>query len=172
MNVQDIREIYDYNYWANQKILDAAEKVTPEQFAAPTDHSFVSLHGTLVHILDTEWGWRTLLQGKGFTTDLKPENLPTVADIRQRWHEDEEAMRAYVDSLRNEDLSGIIRYEIDGGVIRERVLWHCLYHVVNHGMQHRAEAAHLLTRYGQSPGDLDFTVYLNEMKARREQARS
>lgn len=35
MNVQDIREIIDYNYWANQKILNMAEKVTPEQFAAP-----------------------------------------------------------------------------------------------------------------------------------------
>jgi len=29
-------------------------------------------------------------------------------------------------------------------------------------MQHRSEAANLLTTYGQSPGDLDFTRWLNE----------
>jgi len=43
-------------------------------------------------------------------------------------------------------------------------LWHCLWHVVNHGTQHRSEAAALLTRFNQSPGDLDFTVFMNETK--------
>lgn len=45
---------------------------------------------------------------------------------------------------------------------RERLLWHCLLHVVNHGTQHRSEAAAILTGYGRSPGDLDFTAFLNE----------
>ena len=34
--------------------------------------------------------------------------------------------------------------------------------VVNHGPQHRSEAAAILTGYGYSPGELDFTVFLNE----------
>jgi hypothetical protein len=29
-------------------------------------------------------------------------------------------------------------------------------------MQHRSEAAHMLTEYGQSPGDIDFTLFLRE----------
>jgi hypothetical protein len=29
-------------------------------------------------------------------------------------------------------------------------------------MQHRSEAAALLTSYGQSPGDYDFTMFLSE----------
>jgi hypothetical protein len=32
-------------------------------------------------------------------------------------------------------------------------------------MQHRSEAAALLTGYGQSPGEIDFTVFLNERTA-------
>jgi uncharacterized damage-inducible protein DinB len=42
------------------------------------------------------------------------------------------------------------------------VLWHCLVHVVNHGMQHRSECAVMLTNFGYSPGDLDMTRFLNQ----------
>ncbi len=167
MNKQDIREIFEYNYWANYRLLDMAEKVTPEQFVAPSSHSFSTLQGTLVHTLDAEWGWRVLLQSGGSTELLKDENFPTVDVLRKHWQEEEKAMWDFINSLSDEDLAGVIRYPIDGGLMRERVRWHCLFHVVNHGMQHRSEAANLLTTYGQSPGEIDFTMFLNERKAKQ-----
>lgn len=160
MNIADIRLMYDYNQWANAQILAKSALVTPEQFAAPTNHSWGSLHGTLVHTLDTELGWRVLLQTSAWTADLKPENLPTVETIKTRWDEEEAAWRAYLGSLTDADMNNIIRYEVPDGV-RERVLWHCLWHVINHGMQHRSEAAHMLTQYEQSPGEIDFSRYMN-----------
>jgi uncharacterized damage-inducible protein DinB len=45
---------------------------------------------------------------------------------------------------------------------RDRILWRCLYHLANHGTQHRSEAAALLTKFDHSPGDLDFNVFLDE----------
>jgi len=35
-----------------------------------------------------------------------------------------------------------------------------MLHQVNHGTQHRSEAAMVLTRFGRSPGLLDFLYYL------------
>ena len=70
-------------------------------------------------------------------------------------------MRAYLDTLTEETLNGTIRYVIPG-VVRERVVWHLLLDAIFHAMQHRSEAAALLTTYGQSPGDYDFTMFLSE----------
>ena len=160
MQIADIRLMFDYNFWANRLLLAKAAEVTPDQFSAPTTHSWGSLRGTLAHVLDSEHGWLRIVQtGEGMFDELLPEAFPTVAAMRERWDAEEAAWYAYLASLTDADMPRIIRYEVEEG-IRERVLWHCLYHVVNHGMQHRSEAAHTLTQYGQSPGDIDFTLFL------------
>ena len=164
MNLRDISLIYDYNYWATRRILDAGAQVSLEQFTTPSGHSFGSLRGTLVHTLDSEHAWRMLLQHNtlDYFRELKQEDFPTLSTLEQRWKEEQRAMRDYLSSLNDQALSGYVRYTTSEGEKRERVLWHCLLHVVNHGTQHRSEAAAILTDYGYSPGELDFTAFLNQ----------
>jgi len=162
MNIQDIQLVYDYNYWASGKILAASTKVTPEQFLAPAEFPFGGLRGTLVHIVDAEYGWRGLFEENKFGEEIKAEEFPDLKSLAERFHMEEQAMRAYLNGLTDEDMEIHKKYTADNGEPRDRVLWHCLYHVVNHGSQHRSEAAALLTSFGSSPGDLDFTVFLNE----------
>ena len=166
MNLRDILTLYDYNYWATRRILDASAHVSLEQFTVPTAHSFGSLRGTLIHILDSECAWRMLLQHNtlGYFDAMREEDFPTSEVVEQRWKEEELAMRDYLVHLTDADLTGIIRYTTDEGDHRERVLWHCLLHVVNHGTHHRSEAAAILTDYGHSPDGLDFTAFLNEQQ--------
>ena len=164
MNIQDIHFIYEYNYWANKKILAASVNISHEQFTASASFPYGGLHGTLLHILDAEWGWRGLFENQSSQSDLNPADFPTLQSFETRWREEETAMRAYLVALRDEDMESHLRYTTDAGIERDRILWHCLLHVVNHGTQHRSEAAALLTDFGSSPGDLDFTVFLNEHK--------
>ena len=163
MNTQDISLLFNYNYWANGQILAATKKVTPDQFLAPAEFPYGGLRGTMVHILEAEWGWRVRFEGQGhLAKELLETEFPTLESLETRWREDEKSMRAYLSTLCDEELEKGITYPIDNGKTRTRILWHCLVHVVNHGTQHRSEAAALLTRYGQSPGDLDFTVFLSQ----------
>ena len=157
MNRQDILLLYEYNYWATRRILTASAQVSPEQFTVPASHSFGSLRGTLVHTLDAEYSWRMLLQHNTLETfrEMKDEDFPSFDPLKQRWVQEKELMRAYLASLSEQDVSGIVRYTTPEGEKRERVLWHCLLHVVDHGTHHRSEAAAILTDYGHSPGDLD-----------------
>jgi uncharacterized damage-inducible protein DinB len=164
MHTHDMLTLYEYNYWANKQILAAAARVSQAQWSAPSTHSLESLRRTLLHALDTEFGWRMLCQYNQSTPDLTETDFPTLELLQQRWQEEESAMRAYLAGMQDDDLNGLVRYTTGEGEKRERVLWHCLLHVVNHGTQHRSEAAALLTEYGSSPGDLDFTVFLNEQR--------
>ena len=162
MKTGEVKLIFDYNYWANKKLLDSAEKLSREQFIAPAGFPHGGLRGTLLHTLDAEYGWRMLCEKGLETEDMQEAEFPTISSLKERWHDEESAMQAYLTSLKEEDLLGIIRYTTPGGIKRERVLWHCLYHVVNHGTQHRGEAAAILTGFNQSPGDFDFSIYTIE----------
>lgn len=163
MHLADIRLMYEYNTWANRLLLACAARVTRDQFFAPTTHSFPSLHQTLAHILGSEHGWRVIFETGEVNFDaITPYDVTSVEALAKRWDAERAAWDAYLGTLTDADMTRIISYPVDDGSIRRRVLWHCLYHVVNHGMQHRSEAAHMLTEYGQSPGDIDFTLFLRE----------
>jgi uncharacterized damage-inducible protein DinB len=58
LNKTDILTLYDYNYWANERILEATAKVTSDQLIAAANVSHGSLRGALVHILGAEVVWR------------------------------------------------------------------------------------------------------------------
>src|SRR5260221_4394053 len=178
MKADDIKLLYEYNSWAVQRILATCANVSQEQYVAPTNYG--SLRATLIHTLDSEWAWRLACQEYSVAPDtlkarslaeepkrwdhqdLTEADLPTLDALKARWRAEEREIRAYLGGLSDQDLYGLVRYLIPSGIVRERVVWHCLVHVVNHGTQHRSEAAALLTSYGQSPGDLDITVFLNE----------
>lgn len=155
----DIKLLFQYNDWANDRILNTAEQVSSEQLTAPNEFGWGSLHGALVHLMDAEYIWRFLLKDGLFIGELNPDDFPHVSAIRARWAEEREAFWDFLKGLSDADLLGILTYEAHDGP-RQRVLWHCLAHVVNHGTQHRAECAALLTGFGHSPGNLDFTEYL------------
>jgi len=173
MNLDEIKLLLDYDDWADRRIMAACARVSPEQFLAPSacGTGRGGLRPTLVHIVDNLWQWRITLQGYYAeplpseadydATELREVDFPTFADVEARWQTEHAALRAQVDTLTDEALNGVIRYVIPGAV-RERVIWQILFDVVNHAGQHRAEAAALLTTFGQSPGDLDFTLFQNE----------
>ncbi|HRE48288.1 MAG TPA: DinB family protein [Aggregatilineales bacterium] len=173
MNRDDIYLLYDYNDWADRRILTMCAKISHEQYTAPTTigTGYGSLRATLVHIVSAMQLWRMLFtdppnvyrsEEDHTALELTEAEFPTLSVLEKRWQEERDTLRAYLNTLDDGKVKGVLRYTLPNGIVRERVLWHCLVHLVNHGTQHRSEAAVLLTGYGQSPGDIDMTVFLNE----------
>jgi uncharacterized damage-inducible protein DinB len=160
MNRQDIFTLYRYNQWANEKILSSVKNVTHEQFVADAPFPHGGLRGTLVHTLFAEWIWRNRWEGNSPTDRLKPEEFPTVDALRDRWKYEEQKLMTFVQNVSDEQLNAPFHYNNTKGLPKESILWHSMAHVVNHGTQHRAEAAALLTEFGCSPGDVDMIYFL------------
>jgi len=162
MNKQYFLILFQYNAWSTAKILDAASHVTTEQFLAPVPFPHGSLRGTLVHALFGEWVWRKRWEGSPQNPMWNIEEFPTFAYVRARWANEEERLMSFVSNLTEESLYHKIKYVSTEGFPHERVLWESMAHLVNHGTQHKTEAAAILTGMGHSPGDIDLIVYLNE----------
>lgn len=173
MKTDEIKLLYGYNDWADARILAACARVSPKQYAAPTTCGTGrgGLRATMVHLLDSIWQSRITLQGfykepladeaAYDATELHEDAFPTLTALQERWMTEQREMWVYIDTLTEETLNSTIRWVIPG-FVRERVVWHFLLDTINHATQHRSEAAVLLTSYGQSPGDLDLSMFLNE----------
>ena len=57
MDKDDIQLLYEYDRWANNRALQAASTLSPEQFTRDLGGAFRSLRDTLVHIIAGEWAW-------------------------------------------------------------------------------------------------------------------
>jgi uncharacterized damage-inducible protein DinB len=162
MNASDLRVLFAYNAWANARIWRVALQVTAEQFLADNSSSYGSLRGTLVHLLRSQLIWRRRLQGESTEGIPVETDFSTPQALHQAFLAEEPWMRAYLQTLSEEDTQALLDYRNSKGEAYQTVLWQILAHVVNHGTQHRAEAAAMLTDFGFSPGDLDLIVYFRE----------
>ena len=163
MNKQDIQVLFKYNAWSTSKILNAASHITQEQFLASAPFPHGSLRGTLVHASFGEWIWRQRWQGIPQNPIWKAEEFPAFESLRARWAEQEAKLMEFVANLTDEMLYHKFKYVSTEGFPHERMLWESMAHLVNHGTQHKTEAAAILTGMGHSPGDIDLIVYLNEV---------
>ena len=164
MNKDELLLLFQYNAWLTAKIVEAARQVSAEQFLAPVLFPHGSLRGTLVHALFAEWVWRKRWEGSPQNPVWRADEFPDFATLQARWVSQEERLMNFVSGLTEEGLRSKFHYVSTEGKPHERLVWESMLHLVNHGTQHKTEAAAILTGFDHSPGDIDLIVFLNESK--------
>jgi uncharacterized damage-inducible protein DinB len=154
------RLLFDYTWWARDRILAAADGMTEDEYAKPNGFNYGSLRGILTHCFAAEAFAHARWQGVPGPAGLNQEGLPTIEALAQRWRESEEGLRPLLAALDDAGPEREIVTRRASGEETRRVLNRDMMQIVNHSTQHRSEAAEALTMAGRSPGDLDFSVFL------------
>jgi uncharacterized damage-inducible protein DinB len=169
MNREDIQLLYEYDRWANKRVLQAASALSADAFTRDLGGSFCSVRHTLVHIIGGEWiwlaYWRKPPQSPAELTDLKtrrdalfnPKAFPSVAEVRSKWSEIEKEQTDFVDQVTDELLEKMLPFRTT-----QVRLAHLMQHVANHSTYHRGQVALMMRQLASEPAATDFHVFLVE----------
>lgn len=156
MQADEVRFLFAYDRWATRRVLAVLDGVAPAVWGRTDAVGERGLGSILVHHLGASQRWRHGFQDTGEEPEPELEPLPSIDELRARWDEEWAAVDAWLPTVTDRFVAHV--YE---GV----PVWQMLVHVVNHGTQHRSEAAALLTAEGRSPGELDLINYAEEQAA-------
>lgn len=151
VNSQDLNVLLDYHYWARDRLLDALEPLTPEQFTRDMGNSFRSIRDTVSHIYAAEWAWHSRLLGQSPTALLPADMFQDVAALRAAWSDHERKMRTFLSNRDQDGLNRVIEYKLVNGQPGASVLWRMAQHVVNHASYHRGQVVTMLRQMGATP---------------------
>jgi uncharacterized damage-inducible protein DinB len=162
MNADYFRLMFDYNKWANERLLGKAAELSDEEFTKPMGLSMESIRGALAHQMSFEVNWLARVSGSEPVMSVKQDDFPNAAAMAARWAESGQALYAYIAGLSDTDVNASFTYKNPRGEEMNQVRGLMLTHIFNHGMQFRSEAAVGLSQLGHSPGNIDLTVFLQE----------
>ena len=163
MNREELRLLVDFHYWARDRMLEALEPLTPEQFTRDMANSFRSIRDTVVHMYSAEWAWHSRWRGHSPPAHVAPESFPDVATIQSAWRELEGQVREFVAGLGADDRARVFEYYAFGGQGQRSVFWHMLQHLVNHASYHRGQVTTMLRQSGAAPArSMDMIAFYRE----------
>jgi uncharacterized damage-inducible protein DinB len=165
----DIQLLFEYDRWANHRVLQAASVLTAEQFTRDLGGSFRSVRDTLVHIICGEWGWLTYWKeeapGPAFLKDLwdrqdtlfHPDKFPNINAVKSKWAEVEKEQIDFVNGVTNESLEKMLPVRTT-----QISLANLMQHLANHSTYHRGQVAMMVRQLGAKPVATDFHLFLVE----------
>jgi len=159
MALDQIRSLYEYNHWANDRIFDAVSKLTSEQYTRNMQSSHRSVRDTLVHVISVEWIYLQRVNDTSPASLWSPLDFPTVSKLKEQWMDLVQEQLAFIANLTEEKLKTSITYKNLAGEPYTYPLWQILLHVVNHSGYHRGQVITMLRQLGAQPVSTDFLLY-------------
>jgi uncharacterized damage-inducible protein DinB len=160
-----LKFLFQYNAWADRRMLDACASLSNEQFTRNLGSSFSSVRDTVVHLYGAEWVWNERFHGNSPSSLLSGAGFPDLASIRGKLVEMDQFYIDYVSKLDQQDLDRLIRYKTFSGEEFSNPLWQSLHQLTNHASYHRGQITTLLRQLGVKPVSTDLIMYYRELAA-------
>jgi uncharacterized damage-inducible protein DinB len=153
-----------YNRWANERVYDAAQRLSDDEYRADRGAFFKSVHGTLNHLLVGDRIWMRRFTGTGDAPNRLDAVLYDEFDALRIARRAEDArIESWVSSLSEDALRGRFQYRtIVNPVTMEQELAPALDHFFNHQTHHRGQVHCLLTAITGDAPSLDLLIFQRE----------
>jgi uncharacterized damage-inducible protein DinB len=159
MNSAEITELYSYNNWANDKLLQFIGTLNSVDFTRDMSNSFGSIRDTVVHILSAEELWLSRWIGEESRMLLDPSTFTDFGSINNRWGVHQSNINHFSSSLTDDDLTQLISYKNVKGIPYSLELWKQMLHMVNHSSFHRGQVITMGRQLKLQPPSLDLIYY-------------
>jgi len=161
MSLAMIRDLYDYNRWANHRLFDFAAGLGADVCGREigTQFSMPSVTKMFGHMYGAEWVWLSRWKGTS-PTALPGAGFTSMAEVRAKWDALEAEETAFLDGLTEADLARAIDYKNTEGRAFRAPLGQLLQHVANHATHHRSEVATMVTMLSGSPPDTGINTWI------------
>ena len=160
-----LRFLFQYNAWADRRLLDACGQISNEQFTRELGSSFSSVRDTVAHLYGAEWVWNERFHGTSPTALLGGAGFPDLASIRAKLEEMDQYFIDFVSKMTQQDLDRVIVYKTFTGQEFSNPLWQSLHQLTNHASYHRGQVVTMLRQLGVKPVSTDLIMYYREQAA-------
>jgi uncharacterized damage-inducible protein DinB len=162
MKPNEIRTLFDYNFWAFERVWESICQISDEQFTEPIDYSTGSIRNIVTHIMSANHNWVGRLQGAEMPPRLVYEDFVSLSQTKAKWDELREEFMAYLKVLTQEQLEELVGWELPArGLKFSNRRWEILLHVANHATDHRAQILAILHyQYNVKTVEQDMIFYM------------
>lgn len=162
MNLVDIKTLFDFNFWANNRLFTVLDGLSEEQYTKDLGSSHGGVKGTLAHILASHEMWLSRWQGNPSKTTIDANGGPSLATAKQFWNDMQQKLSTFVNRLTEADLAKPIGYTNTKGESYSTPLVQMMQHLVNHATYHRGQIVTMLRQFGVKPVNTDMIFYFRQ----------
>ena len=163
-------ELFNYNSWANDRLLKMADDLGGEQLNRAFEMGPGTIRETLKHIYGAERAWYEQMEAPGFESFPHSTHIRDLGELAEAMHGLADARSAWLSSMADGDLIVEFGYEGDDGRHYSHTKGDCLLHVANHGIHHRAQLLNMMRHVGVKVRLLDYLIMYTEAPERQPPA--
>src|SRR5262249_45837374 len=165
MNLADVKHLFDYTEWANDRAMNAAAKLSDENLRRDVSISHKSIFGTLLHMAGAEWIWLERWNGRSPAKDeagslWTTESCAKLETLKERWRDVIDRRAQFISGLDEDRLAGELPFKLLSGDPSSMRLVDQMQHVASHATLHRGQIVGMIRQLGIEPPSTDLLFYL------------
>ncbi|TAK65234.1 MAG: hypothetical protein EPO24_02760 [Bacteroidetes bacterium] len=165
MTLSDIKTLYAYNTWANNKIFEALSQLTDEQYMQDMKSSHGGIHGTLTHLVGAGKVWLARWKNSSDKEMLRTNEISSLSALISIRKTIEDGIDSFINEMSDEKLQELFTLTTAKGDKYVYSYANMLQHLANHSTYHRGQIVTMLRQIGVTPPQTDFSFYLRQQQS-------